>query len=152
MPSGHEVLKMRPLVGALLLLVVSVAGPSSAPLGAIDWTYLYELFREIEESLEASSTVSEKPHSEVSTSRLPANSEDITWRDIKAEFDRICGQVQLAPTLTDQQLQVLIKNCKKLRQALERSENPQAKILLRRTQMCEDFFEYSLEVRSPSRK
>ena len=70
------------------------------------------------------------------------------WGDLKAEFDRICGQVQVAPSLNEAELRLLIEDCRALREALRQAENPQAKVLLKRIQMCEDFFEYSLEVQS----
>ena len=71
-----------------------------------------------------------------------------SWSDLKAEFDRICGQVQVAPSLNEAEIRLLIEDCRALREALLQSENPQAKVFLKRLQMCEDFFEYSLEVQS----
>ena len=71
-----------------------------------------------------------------------------SWSDLKAEFDRICGQVQVAPWLKEAEIRLLIEDCRALREALLQAENPQAKVLLKRLQMCEDFFEYSLEVQS----
>ena len=71
-----------------------------------------------------------------------------SWDDLKAEFDRICGQVQVAPSLSEAEIRLLIEACRALREALLQSENPQAKVFLKRIQMCEDFFEYSLEVQS----
>jgi hypothetical protein len=71
-----------------------------------------------------------------------------TWSKLKAEFDRICGQVQVAPSLKEAEIRLLIEDCRALREALLQSENAQAKVLLKRIQMCEDFFEYSLEVQS----
>ena len=68
------------------------------------------------------------------------------WGDLKAEFDRICGRVQVAPWLKEAEIRLLIEDCRALREALLQAENPQAKVLLKRLQMCEDFFEYSLEV------
>jgi hypothetical protein len=70
------------------------------------------------------------------------------WGDLKAEFDRICGQVQVAASLSEAEIRLLIEDCRALREALLQSENPQARVLLKRIQMCEDFFEYSLEVQS----
>ena len=70
------------------------------------------------------------------------------WADLKAEFDRICAQVQVAPSLSEAEIRLLIEDCRALREALLRSENPQAKVFLKRLQMCEDFFEYSLEIQS----
>ena len=71
-----------------------------------------------------------------------------SWSDLKAEFDRICGQVQIAPSLSEAELRLLIEDCRALREALLQAENPQAKVFLKRLQMCEDFFEYSLGVQS----
>ena len=68
------------------------------------------------------------------------------WSDLKAEFDRICGQLQVAPSLNEAEIRLLIEDSRALREALLQSENPQAKVFLKRLQMCEDFFEYSLEV------
>jgi hypothetical protein len=70
------------------------------------------------------------------------------WGDLKAEFDRICGQVQVAPSLNEAEIRLLIENSRALREALQQAENPQAKVFLKRLQLCEDFFEYSLEVQS----
>jgi len=70
------------------------------------------------------------------------------WGDLKAEFDRICGQMQVAPSLKEAEIRLLIEDSRALREALLQSENPQAKVFLKRIQMCEDFFEYSLEVQS----
>ena len=71
-----------------------------------------------------------------------------SWADLKAEFDRICGQMQVAPSLNEAEIRLLIEDSRALREALLQSENPQAKVFLKRIQMCEDFFEYSLEVQS----
>ena len=73
---------------------------------------------------------------------------DSPWDDLKAEFDRICAQVQVAPSLSEAEIRSLIEDCRALREALLQAENPQAKVFLKRLQMCEDFFEYSLEVQS----
>jgi len=70
------------------------------------------------------------------------------WVDLKAEFDRICGQVQVAPSLNEAEIRLLIEDSRALREALQQAENPQAKVFLKRLQLCEDFFEYSLEVQS----
>ena len=71
-----------------------------------------------------------------------------SWGNLKAEFDRICGQVQVAPSLSEAEIRLLIEDTRALREALLQAENPQAKVFLKRLQMCEEFFEYSLEVQS----
>jgi hypothetical protein len=70
------------------------------------------------------------------------------WGDRKAAVDRICGQMQVAPSLNEAEIRLLIEDSRALREALLQSENPHAKVFLKRIQMCEDFFEYSLEVQS----
>ena len=70
------------------------------------------------------------------------------WGDLVAEFERICGQVKVAPSLNEAEIRLLIEDCRALREALLQSENPQAKVFLKRLQMCEDFFEYALEVQA----
>jgi hypothetical protein len=50
--------------------------------------------------------------------------------------------------LNEAEIRLLIEDSRALREALLQSENPQAKVFLKRLQMCEDFFEYSLEVQS----
>jgi hypothetical protein len=34
------------------------------------------------------------------------------WSDLKAEFDRICAQVQVAPSLTEAEIRLLIEDCR----------------------------------------
>lgn len=67
--------------------------------------------------------------------------------DVRAEFDRICGQVQAAPSLPSDRIQGLIGESSALADRLADSELPQAKILLKRLEMCREFFEYTLELR-----
>ena len=101
---------------------------------AIDFAYLFLLQSEI--------TGQEPPPPQRSATRtVPPRREDE-----KAEFDRICGQVQVAPSLTAEQLRQLIEDCDALMERLRVSENPQAKVLIVRIQMCRDFFGYSLEL------
>ena len=93
-------------------------------------------------------TKAELEAKEIDEQRATRNWLDSPWGDLVAEFERICGQVKVAPSLNEAEIRLLIEDCKALREALLQSENPQAKILLKRLQMCEDFFEYALEVHS----
>ena len=104
------------------------------PSMAIDFAYLFLLQSEI--AREEKTSPKKDPTRTVPPRRA----------DEKAEFDRICGQVQLAPTLTLEQLQQLIEDCDALIEKLKVSENPQAKVLIKRIQMCRDFFQYSIDV------
>ena len=120
------------------LLIVSLAQPVSMLL-AVDSEPLVKLLPRIEAEVETEG-VGEKP---ATRSWLGS-----PWSDLKAEFDRICAQVQVAPSLTEAEIRSLIEGCRALREALLQAENPQAKVFLKRLQMCEDFFEYALEVQS----
>lgn len=66
--------------------------------------------------------------------------------EARAEFDRICGQVQAAPDLSSEEIQELILASTALSEALTQSEGPQAKVLIKRLEMCREFFEWLLEV------
>jgi hypothetical protein len=118
------------------LVIASLAQLFSMP-PAVAWEPHAKLLPQIEAQVEAEGA-GEKP---ATKSWLGS-----PWGDLKAEFDRICGQVQVAPSLSEAEIRLLIEDSRALREALLRSENPQAKVLLKRIQMCEDFFEYSLEV------
>ena len=120
------------------LVIASLAQPFSLPLAA-DWEPLPELLPQIKAQVETE---------EVGEKRATRSWLGSPWADLKAQFDRICGQVQVAPSLNEAEIRLLIEDCRALREALLQSENPQAKVFLKRLQMCEDFFEYSLEVQS----
>jgi len=122
---------MRRLPVGFLASAVLIAGAVRAPLRAVDFTYLLVLQTEI------------AGRGQVGASPSPARR---TRADEKAEFDRICGQVQAAPDLSVEELQLLIEDCNALAKRLEESENPQAKIWIQRLKMCKDFFQYSIDV------
>jgi hypothetical protein len=127
---------MRRLVGIAGFVTIVVLGGQIAPTQAVECSYLIKLMREIQARLESSSS-----------ERALAASEPLPWSELKGRFDRICGKVQAAPDLTDDQLLALIADCDFLSKVLEHSENPQAKVFLKRIKMCRDFFVYSLELR-----
>ena len=64
----------------------------------------------------------------------------------KSEFDRICSQVPIAESLSIAQLRQLIEDTDTLSTALEASALPEAKVFIRRLDMCRSFFEYIIEV------
>ena len=119
-------------------LIVLLAQPLSMPLAA-DRESLVKPLPQIKAQVETEA-VGEK--------RATRSWLGSPWSDLKAEFDRICAQVQVAPSLSEAEIRLLIEDCRVLREALLQAENPQAKVFLKRLQMCEDFFEYSLEVQS----
>jgi hypothetical protein len=64
----------------------------------------------------------------------------------KSEFDRICSQVPIAESLSIAQLRQLIEDTDTLSTALEASTLPEAKVFIRRLDMCRSFFEYVIEI------
>jgi hypothetical protein len=124
--------------GIAWLVIASLALPFSMP-PAVDWSPLVKLIPRIKAQVETEG-VSEKR-----ATRIWLGS---PWGDLTAEFDRICGQVQVAPSLNEAEIRLLIEDSRALRESLLQAENPKAKVLLKRIQMCEDFFEYYLGVQS----
>jgi len=127
---------MRRLVGVACFVIAVALGSLCAPVHADEWTHLLKLIREIQSR-------SESPPLE----RALDPSASLPWGAIKDRFDRICGKVPAAPDLAYEQLRALIADCDFLSKVLEQSENPQAKVFLKRIKMCRDFFVYSLELR-----
>ena len=127
---------MRRLVGVACLVTAVALGNLCAPVHAGEWIHLVKLMGEIQAWLES-------PPPE----RVLDPSESLPWDEIKDRFDQICGKVQVAPDLADDQLHAQIKDCDFLSKILERSGNPPAKVFLKRIKMCRDFFVYSLELR-----
>jgi hypothetical protein len=122
------------------ILLVPILGASAAPLEAAASISLFGLFAQLQPAMEA--VPGEPPKEQPAESPLPP-----ARRDERAEFNRICGQVQAVPGLSNEQIQTLIEDSETLTRILKRSENPQAKILLKRLEMCREFFKYSLEAR-----
>ena len=133
---------MRRSLAVVILLALAGARPSL--LGATDFTSLFGLSLRIRELVEAVSGEGSM-ESSAEVSAPPARI------DVKAEFDRICGQVRAAPGLPDEEIERLIADSDALSELLRRSADPQAKVLLRRLTMCREFFEYTLEVRRQPR-
>ncbi len=129
---------MRGATRIAWFVIVSLVHPVSSP-PSIDWEPLVRLLLQIKAQVEAA---------EIADERAPESRLGAPWEDLKAEFDRICGQVQIAPSLSEGELRALIGDCKTLREALLLAENPQAKVFLKRLKMCEEFFEYSLEIQA----
>lgn len=64
--------------------------------------------------------------------------------DWKPEFDSICSRTQDADTLSIQELKELINRCDGLRPRIEKLEESQRKVALKRLKMCRDLFVYVL--------
>ncbi len=66
------------------------------------------------------------------------------WRK---EFDEICGKTQDAMTLPAEELKSLSERCDRLKPQIEKLDESQKKVYLKRLQMCKDLFVYVLKSR-----
>lgn len=64
------------------------------------------------------------------------------WR---REFDDICAKTQDTMLLKEEELKVLIQRCDKLKPLIEKLDETQRKVFLKRLQMCRDLFAFVLE-------
>jgi len=65
--------------------------------------------------------------------------------DWKAEFEAVCSKTQDSAALSPEELKNLIDRCDKLRPLIEKLDETQRKVYLRRLQMCRDLFAFVLE-------
>jgi hypothetical protein len=65
--------------------------------------------------------------------------------DWKREFDDICAKTQDAMVFNPEELKSLINRCDKIRPLIEKLDETQRKVYLRRLQMCRDLFSFVLE-------
>jgi hypothetical protein len=77
-------------------------------------------------------------------SAAPAAAQD----DWKREFEEICSQTQDVMFFTSEELDRLLNRCDALRPRIEKLDEQQKKIYLKRLRMCRDLFAYALESKS----
>jgi hypothetical protein len=65
--------------------------------------------------------------------------------DWKNEFDDICSKTQDSMALTPDELKRLVGRCDALRPRIEKLEETQKKVYLKRLQMCRDLFAFVLQ-------
>ncbi len=65
--------------------------------------------------------------------------------DWKVEFESICARTQDAMTISKDELKQLINRCDDLRPRIEKLDETQRKVYLKRLQMCRDLFAFVLE-------
>lgn len=65
--------------------------------------------------------------------------------DWKTEFEAICSKTQDSAALSTDELTNLIDRCNKLRPRIEKLDETQRKVYLKRLQMCRDLFAFVLE-------
>ncbi len=67
--------------------------------------------------------------------------------DWKAEFDVVCAKTQDPGVISSDELKELVARCDKLRLRIEKLDETQRKVYLKRLQMCKDLFAFVLESR-----
>jgi hypothetical protein len=67
-----------------------------------------------------------------------------TWRK---EFEDICSKTQDAMGFSAEELKSLVLRCDALRPLIEKLDEPQRKVTLRRLQMCRDLYAFVLETK-----
>lgn len=65
--------------------------------------------------------------------------------DWKAEFEDICSKTNDAMALTKEEINSLVSRCDKLKPRIEKIDETQKKVYLKRLQMCKDLFIFVLE-------
>jgi len=65
----------------------------------------------------------------------------------KAEFDDICSKIQDAMAYTAAELKSFVERCDKLKPQIEKLEESQKKVYMRRLQLCRDLFSFVLETK-----
>ena len=65
--------------------------------------------------------------------------------DWKNEFNDVCSKTQDAMTLSSDELRNLIARCDKLKPLVEKLDETQRKVFLKRLQLCRDLFFFVLE-------
>ncbi len=67
--------------------------------------------------------------------------------DWKTEFESICARTQDAATIASDELKSLVDRCDKLKPSIEKLDESQKKVYLKRLKMCRDLLAFVLESR-----
>jgi hypothetical protein len=70
-----------------------------------------------------------------------------TQEDWRREFDNLCSKTQDAIEFSPGELRHLIARCDALKPRIEKLDEPQRKVTLKRLQMCRDLYAYVLEAK-----
>jgi hypothetical protein len=65
--------------------------------------------------------------------------------DWRTEFEAVCSKTQDSAALSPDELKNLVDRCDKLRPRIEKLDETQRKVYLKRLQMCRDLFAFVLE-------
>lgn len=69
----------------------------------------------------------------------------------KTAFDEICGKVQGADALSNQEISALMDKADKLMPDIQRSDDPAKKVYLQRLKKCRNMYDFMLETRKDSK-
>ncbi len=72
-----------------------------------------------------------------------------SWKD---RFDEICGKVQIAESLSTEELQKLIRESEELIKRLQEIDQPVKKVYIFRLKKCRSFFQYILQLRESKKE
>jgi hypothetical protein len=67
--------------------------------------------------------------------------------DWRKEFDEICSKTENAMEFSVEELRSLVNRCDALKSRVEKLDEPQRKITLRRLQMCRDLYAFAFEMK-----
>ncbi|HEX9020856.1 MAG TPA: hypothetical protein VF903_06305 [Nitrospirota bacterium] len=67
--------------------------------------------------------------------------------DWRSEFEALCARTQDSAGLPVEELKSLVERCDKLKPRIEKLEESQRKVYLKRLQMCRDLYAFVLESR-----
>lgn len=65
--------------------------------------------------------------------------------DWKKEFEEVCSRTDDAMSLSKDELKALVARCDKLKPLIEKLDETEKKVYLRRLQLCRDLFSFVLE-------
>ncbi len=65
----------------------------------------------------------------------------------KSTFDEICGKVQNADSLNNQELAAMVEKADKLAPEIQKSDEPAKKVYLQRLKKCRNLYEFMLDTR-----
>ena len=67
--------------------------------------------------------------------------------DWRKEFEEICSKTENAMAFNVEELRSLVDRCDALKSRIEKLDEPQRKIILRRLQMCRDLYAFTSETK-----
>ena len=67
--------------------------------------------------------------------------------DWRKEFDEICSKTEDTMSFSVEELRRLVDRCDALKPRIEKLDEPQRKVTLKRLQMCRDLYAYVLEMK-----